>query len=240
MLSRRSTATSLAVLALALAALPLAGVAGCESSPDRADGRSMNEPGVGFGPLVEAMTGTFDSSAQAEQEPDTYFNIRLVMHPIWTMRSDAAWFYVEQAEASKLDQPYRQRIYRVAPASSPQTDLYHSDVFLLPNPGRYVAAWENPEAFNDLAPEDLELRDGCTVVLNQIGPWQWKGSTIGTDCPSGMEGAAYAVSDVQISPVMFHAWDRGYNEAGEQVWGSTEGPYQFVKQSKTAPGADEG
>jgi CpeT protein len=225
-----------AVTLAAFAAAPLAGLAGCASSPGH--GGSTFEPGVGFTPLVETFTGTFDSSAQAEAEPEAFFNIRLVMYRIWEERSDAAWFYVEQAEAGALDEPYRQRIYRVAPASSPRPELYHSDVYLLPNRQRFVAGWENPDVFDDLSPEDLELRDGCTVVLNQVGPWQWNGSTIGTDCSSDMAGASYAVSEVQISPVAFETWDRGYDEAGEQVWGSTEGPYKFVKQSSEPPSAN--
>ena len=63
--------------------------------------------------LVEWMTGSFSSEAQAAADPD-YFDIRLQMVPIWPDRADGAWLYVEQAAASSLDQPYRQRVYRLS------------------------------------------------------------------------------------------------------------------------------
>ena len=223
----------------AMTSLMLAGAAAlvlcaCESSPDRTS-RTLPEPGVGFGELVEALTGTFDSSGQAEQDPDNFADIRLVMMPIWEHRSDAAWFYVEQAAAAALDKPYRQRIYRVYPVADPQEDLYRSEVYLLPNPERNIAAWNDPSAFDDLSPGDLELRDGCAVVMNQIGPWQWRGSTIDDDCPSDFRGADYATSEIYVSPVILETWDRGYSSDGEQVWGSTAGPYRFVKQLDGPP-----
>ena len=63
--------------------------------------------------LVEWMTGSFSSQAQAQAD-ERYYDIRLEMVPIWTDRDDGRWLYVEQAAASALERPYRQRIYRVA------------------------------------------------------------------------------------------------------------------------------
>ena len=64
--------------------------------------------------LVAWMTGSFSSRAQAERD-STYFHITLEMAPIWTdvWTDTEAWLYIEQAAASALDRPYRQRVYRL-------------------------------------------------------------------------------------------------------------------------------
>jgi hypothetical protein len=235
----RSTHALTKTTALLLTLAAGLALTGCESSPDRTTDRTIPEPGVGFGALVEALTGTFDSSGQAEQDPENFADIRLVMTPIWTMRSDAAWFYVEQAAAAALERPYRQRVYRVSPVIDPQEDLFRSEVYLLPNRERYIAAWNDRSVFDAISPDDLELRDGCGVVLKQVGPWRWAGSTIDDDCPSDFGGADYATSEINLTAVILESWDRGYTSDGEQVWGSTAGPYRFVKQSKLPPGVRE-
>ena len=62
--------------------------------------------------LIDWMTGSFSSAAQAEAD-SAYYDIRLEMAPIWTDRDDAAWLYAEQAVAGMTDRPYRQRVYKV-------------------------------------------------------------------------------------------------------------------------------
>lgn len=52
---------------------------------------------------------------------------------------------------------------------------------------------------------------------------------MGKQCPSDRKGAAYATSEVTITPERLLSWDRGYNEKDEQVWGAEKGGYEFVK-----------
>ena len=60
--------------------------------------------------LATWMEGSFSSTRQSENDPESYHDIRLFMSRIWPSRTDAAWLYVEQASADNLAQPYRQRI----------------------------------------------------------------------------------------------------------------------------------
>ena len=62
--------------------------------------------------LAEYMTGSFSSEAQASADTN-FYDIRLEMAHIWQDRVDGYWLYVEQAAASSLDKPYRQRIYQL-------------------------------------------------------------------------------------------------------------------------------
>jgi hypothetical protein len=175
--------------------------------------------------LATWMSGRFSSAAQAEVDPE-YRDVRLTVTPIWGDRSDGRWLYVEQALGASLDQPYRQRVYRVVRGGDGSLE---SRVFLLPEPASFVGAGADPARFATLAPERLVARDGCTVVLRPDGPDAFVGSTSGRDCPSELRGAAYATSEVRVTADAMRSWDRGYDADGKQVWGAEKGPYSFLR-----------
>lgn len=183
------------------------------------------EPDPELARLAEWMTGSFSSAAQAETQPDDYFDIRLEMAPIWTDRTDGPWLYVEQAAAEALDRPYRQRVYRLVPDG----DFIRSDVYLLPgDPLAFAGAWRTPEVFTGTTPEELELRTGCSIWLQDLGGVH-VGATRGRSCESSLGDAAYATSEVTVTADRLTSWDRGFDEAGVQAWGATAGPYEFLR-----------
>lgn len=191
------------------------------------DARDLDE-------LVAWMSGSFSSAAQSARtagapEDQLYFDVRLHMTPIWTERTDGRWLYVEQALASRLDRPYRQRVYRVRA----EDGGFASDVFLLPGTPEEVLAvaggWRDPARLAGLTPERLVPRDGCSIHLVKRADGVFAGSTTGNLCPSDRQGAAYATSRVEIRADLLTSWDQGFDASGKQVWGATAGPYEFVK-----------
>ncbi len=183
--------------------------------------------------LTALMTGTFDSADQAARRPGDFLEIRLVMLPIWTSRADGRWLYVEQAAMSSRERPYRQRVYRV---HRDDAGRLRSDVYVLPgDPLDLAAAWQRPGAFDALSPDDLVLREGCSIVLEPGGDDAFTGATAGTGCASTIGGAAYATSEVVIEPGLLVSWDRGWTADGEQAWGSTAGGYEFVRRTTGPP-----
>ena len=183
--------------------------------------------------LARWMTGTFSSAAQAKADPDDYFDIQLVMVPIWTDRTDGRWLYVEQAAANSMDRPYRQRVYRLAREDE---ETCRSDVFTLPgDPLEYAGCWRKGTPLAETGPADLAQRDGCSIILLRTGPERYAGGTVGEGCESNLRGAAYATSDVIVTPTRLVSWDQGWDEQGKQVWGATEGGYIFEKVSPSSP-----
>ena len=178
-----------------------------------------------FDQLVDWMTGSFSSEAQAEAD-SSYFDIRLEMVRIWHEREDGVWLYVEQADAESLDQPYRQRIYRVLESSG---STFASEVYEMADPLRFAGAWRNPDSFGTLSPDSLTARAGCTVFLRRISESEFSGSTSGTGCESVIRGASYATSEVSVTHDSLTSWDRGFAADGNQVWGAIDGPYVFLK-----------
>ncbi len=177
--------------------------------------------------VADLMSGTFSSEAQSAADSENYYPIRLVMAPIWTDRADGPWLYVEQAVATKPAKPYRQRVYHL---SGNDGGVIRSEVYAFSgDPLRYVRGWESDSPVAALTPEHLVLREGCTVFLASTGNGTWAGGTRGTDCSSTLGDAQYATSEVEVAPSLITSWDRGFDAAGEQAWGATEGAYRFVR-----------
>ncbi|KAF9671792.1 hypothetical protein SADUNF_Sadunf12G0085400 [Salix dunnii] len=56
----------------------------------------------------------------------------------------------------------------------------------------------------------------------------YEGSTPPGGFPNSWNGATYCTSELAIlKNNETHTWDRGYDDAGNQVWGVKEGPYEF-------------
>lgn len=172
--------------------------------------------------VARRLTGSFSSEAQAKEDP-AFLDVRLHMAPIWTSRTDGPWIYVEQAMATALDTPYRQRVYRLVDRGDGAVE---SLVYELEKPAARVGAWRDPSRFDADSPESLVLRDGCSIVLERAGE-AWIGSTNERDCESSLRGARFATSEVVLLEQGLDTWDRGFDAEGKQVWGATKGAYRF-------------
>ena len=171
------------------------------------------------------MAGSFSSADQAKADTD-YFDIRLQMTPIWVDREDGYWLYVEQAMATKLDKPYRQRVYRL---SRVDNTTIQSEVFMLQESLRFAGSWKEPKKLDILTPDSLSKKNGCAIILQPEGDTAFSGSTVAKECPSELRGAAYATSEAVITSNYLYSWDRGFDSTGVQVWGATNGGYRFIK-----------
>lgn len=177
------------------------------------------------------LVGSYDSAAQAKADPD-YRVIVLHMAACWTDRKDGPWVYVEQAVAEMQQAPYRQRVYRLVDLGKGQV---RSDVYELPGTPaevvkNFAGQWKNEKPLSGISPEQLTLKDGCSITLTRQADGAYVGATgVGT-CASSLRGAAYATSEVVLTREVLRSWDRGYDKDGKQVWGAEKGGYVFVKK----------
>lgn len=178
--------------------------------------------------IASWMCGAFSSGAQAAKDPVHFKPVTLHMAPIWIDRTDGRWLYVEQAMVDSPQKPYRQRVYCVRDDG----DAVESRVFELPGDvAKWTGAWSDPSRFDALLPSQLVPREGCAVRLKRQPDGSWKGGTDGQGCESTRQGASYATSEVLLCRDRIETWDRGFDRTGKQVWGATEGPYVFVKET---------
>ncbi len=175
--------------------------------------------------LVSWMSGSFSSQEQAEADSN-YFDIRLIMYPIWRDRTDGFWLYVEQAVHGYEHKPYRQRIYNIVRISP---EIFESRVFEINEPLRFAEKYKTEGFLGALSPDSLIPRTGCAILLRRKCEKMFMGNTVGKLCASDLHGATHAVSEVVLTKEYMESWDRGLNDEGEQIWGPEKGPYKFMK-----------
>lgn len=171
------------------------------------------------GPL---LIGSFSSAEQAKNDTN-YFDIRLNAVRIWE-DTPGYWIYVEQAMASNLDKPYRQRVYHVFP----NLPRCISQVYTIKGDSDFVGLWKDKSKMKNLTIDKIELKNGCEVVLERKGD-KFVGGTQAKDCKSELNGAKYVTSEVILDENGLISWDRGYSAEGTQVWGAKKGGYIFKR-----------
>jgi hypothetical protein len=202
-------------------------IAGCGPANQRESAPAPESVDSRVAHLLSWMQGSFSSRDQAEADGD-FHDIRLHMVRIWPGRGDGPWLYVEQAAGDSQDKPYRQRVYRLVP--QPDGGIT-SEVYTFASPLRFAGAWTEEAPLAALTPDSLAVRQGCAVYLRWHSQGRYFGSTRDQDCQSQLRGASYATSEVTILPDKIISWDRGFDAAGEQVWGAIKGGYVFTKIS---------
>lgn len=177
-----------------------------------------------FEKLALWMSGAFSSYKQS-MEDTSYYNIDLVMYPIWHDRTDGYWFYVEQSLHGS-PKPYRQRVYHL---SFLRNGLYESNVYDIKNAGNFIGCWNNDSLLSLLTMDSLEIKKGCSIVIRRKCQLIFEGSTVGSACKTSLHNADHARSEVVITKKMLKSWDRGFDKHGNAVWGPENGPYEFDK-----------
>lgn len=188
--------------------------------------------------VAALLTGTFDSKAQAEANPEGFRAVRLVAVRVPGSRlgSGSPVLYVEQAVVATPDKPYRLRFYRIEETADGGVV---SRVFEPKETLAVSGKWRDPADLALHGPGDVVERIGCAVRLKKTAEG-WEGGTEGTNCPSALSGARYATSRTKLSAGRMESWDRGYDLEDRQVWGAKEGPYVFERRSEGPPSETPG
>lgn len=176
--------------------------------------------------LTEWLTGSFSSEKQAQNSNDPYiYDVRMKIVSIWSDKKGGHWVYVEQAQVSTQNSPYRQRIYHLLNEDGNLFDR----IYRIPSEEEYVGSWETPSDFDGLNEEDLTLAEGCDVHFSfDEAENKFRGNTIGEDCSSSISGVEYLTSETSIFEEFLTSWDLGWNASGDTVLGPSS-PYEFEK-----------
>jgi CpeT protein len=187
------------------------------SSPD------VDAPVDAVTEVAQLLTGRFDSSAQAARDRQ-YFPVQLHACPVELPDLGEHVVYVEQAMLSSVDAPYRQRLYVV---SGDEAQVV-SAVLELDAPEQVIGVCDFSAADRDraLAARTATPLVGCEVVL-EADEGGWSGGTVEDACKNDYAGATWASTEVRLTATAIESWDRGYDDAGTQVWGATAGGYVF-------------
>ena len=188
--------------------------------------------------IAEWLTGdydTFDQVAADEAAKSAYVHDRAVMHiipialPGLADGNHSRALYVEKAGAASQDKPYDQRIYILTREDGRPVLRPHR----FKEPEKFVGAYNRKELLAGLAPEQIELEQGCDLVLKTVSRFMYRGE-VGTDgtCQRTLRGAVRVTSKVEIGVDHITSLDQGWDESGKLVWGPPEGAIglAFVKR----------
>lgn len=184
--------------------------------------------------VVSHLVGVMDTSAQAAANPDAA-NVRMTTCQVTVENADTSlnarpsiFLYQEQALSRNLAKPYRQRFLRIAPSADGQS--VESRAFRPPTPEMLIGLCDRPTTKRVISSNNLgEVT--CSVFLTPVGE-NYVGQTPPEGCPTNYRGAVKITNTITLHKTGMDTEDRGFDEAGNLVWGAKEQSYQFRWISK--------
>ena len=173
--------------------------------------------------VVSHLVGVMDTTAQAMRDPQAP-KVRMTTCRVNILgKKDAVYLYQEQALVESLDQPYRQRFLAIRLADTPET--VESQALKITEPDSVIGICNQELDSRQLSPLLLG-KSPCSVYLKPkeegyIGITEAKG------CPTNIRGAVKITNTIILHQQGMDTWDRGFDQAGNQVWGAQDKPYEF-------------
>jgi hypothetical protein len=173
--------------------------------------------------VVTYLVGVMDTTAQARENPQIAKVQMTTCEVSLAPPTDSIYLYQEQAIIDKLNQPYRQRVLEITPANNPGT--VKSIAYKLQNPGNFINLCNKNLTERQLSKTAIG-EWVCTVLLTPI-EGGFRGETPPEGCPTTARGAVKITNTIMLRPDSMDTSDRGYNAAGQQIWGARDNFYQF-------------
>uniref|UniRef100_A0A0E0MFV3 Chromophore lyase CRL, chloroplastic n=1 Tax=Oryza punctata TaxID=4537 RepID=A0A0E0MFV3_ORYPU len=189
--------------------------------------------------VVDALYGEKFSREQARKDPDNYFNLRMLTCPATEMVDGSRVLYFEQAFWRSPEKPFRQRFYMVKPCPKDMKCDVELSSYAIRDVEEYKNFCDRPK---DQRPQPEEViadiaEHLTTIHLSRCDRGKrclYKGSTPPEGFPNSWSGATYCTSDLSIHKNgEVHIWDKGFDDDGNQVWGTKAGPYEFKPAPKS-------
>ncbi|KQJ88387.1 chromophore lyase CRL, chloroplastic [Brachypodium distachyon] len=189
--------------------------------------------------VADALSGEKFSREQARKDPENYFNLRMLTCPATEMVDGSGVLYFEQAFWRAPEKPFRQRFYMVKPCPKEMKCDVELSSYAIRDVEEYKNFCDRPK---DQRPQPEEViadiaEHLTTIHLSRCGRGKrclYEGSTPSGGFPNNWSGAAYCTSDLSIHKNgEIHIWDKGFDDEGNQVWGTKAGPYEFKPAPKS-------
>lgn len=181
--------------------------------------------------LLALLAGEFTSVAQGqpgngENPLLTHHNVRITAPELG---AHVVYMQLNSGPAQKVA---RQRILVFEPAAD--GGHIRQLTWSLAMPEAFVNGWDRPEVFAELTTANLvrELSPGCEQVWEQRAAG-WFGRVDAEQCRIWSKGRATWLSieaEVLVTRDAYMTAERGFNDAGEQVFGTAAGEYYVLQR----------
>ncbi|PZV16671.1 MAG: chorismate mutase [Leptolyngbya sp.] len=181
--------------------------------------------------LASYLTGEFENSKQAAAEPVWYVHLRLWQRPMALFGEDSITLFAEQANVMNLQNPYRQRLMRLQPASEP-LHILQVQYYEFKDPAMVKGAGNNPDLLKSVTLEQINLLPGCILNVSLL-----EGDRFIAEPPEGARCCfTYQGEERQVvlgfeaSADKYLTYDKGVDpKTNKALWGAMMGPYQYTK-----------
>lgn len=170
---------------------------------------------------TKSISGVFWTKEQHSRD-STFDNVIVRTNLIRKDSDGTHWMYTEQGEFENYT-PYRKRVYQLKLIE----DVIWQRIY-------YIKDEENFSYLNykSITEGDIIPKEGCDIWIRYNGRGIYNGSTDGNNCVATFRGSTHVTTDFWVKRREVGSWERGWNDNGEQVWGSERGYYIYKKISK--------
>ncbi|MGF1491650.1 MAG: chromophore lyase CpcT/CpeT [Microcoleaceae cyanobacterium] len=140
-----------------------------------------------------------------------------------TEPSPMIFLYQEQALTDDLAAPYRQRFLVLSP--SQDGNQVEAATYIPTKPAAWVNFCGQPEDLRIVQRQSLG-NYRCSVFLEQAET-EYVGQTQVGGCPANYRGAVRVTNQIILRSEGMETLDRGFDQAGNQVWGAENAPYRY-------------
>lgn len=189
----------------------------CFSAPVRAIPKLNHVEAV-----VDRLDGIMDTSAQAAAGIKADVQMTTCRVSL-SDRSSSVYLYQEQSLRESLDSPYRQRFLQIK--AGEEKDTVISQAYKPINLQKWSGFCDRPEQQRVVSSKEIS-QPICTVLLKpKINIYV--GTTPPEGCPTKVRGAVKVTNLIILHSQGMDTWDKGFDTAGNQVWGARNESYQF-------------
>lgn len=187
--------------------------------------------------LAELMAGVFNNQAQAQADPTWYVPLMVWQRPV-ALFSDSITLFLEQANPTINQSPYRQRVLRL---SLTPAEGIRGQYYALKEPTQYQGGGQSPERLQSLDADALMALPSCWV---SVSPGHGVGDTREQKfearpqdrCTFTYRAQTICIElgfDIYQTADITHllSYEKGVDpQTGRATWGALMGPFDFVKQ----------
>ena len=170
---------------------------------------------------TKSISGVFWTEEQHRRD-STFDNVIVRTNLIRKDDDGTYWMYTEQGEVKDYT-PYRKRVYELKEVEG----VIWQRIYYIKDEKRF--SYLNS---TEITQEDVIPKEGCDIWIIVDDDGNYNGNTDGKNCVATFRGSSYVTTDFWVYKGKILSWERGWNENGEQVWGSERGYYIYKKISK--------
>lgn len=184
--------------------------------------------------FIRWFTGDFNSLATGGQLDTS--SRSLTLHHLelgaWNMGDSTIWVYEEIDYTHSDSQIFRQLVWCLKEQAN---GTIIASQYLLKKGWLFTNAWKSEDLFRQLNSDYLVGSAFCELSFDLTNQHYFKGYTARDGCPNHFKKAVRYSNQSSVTQTQYDFWERGFDAAGNQVWGNPKEGYQFVRQVPVLP-----